>query len=167
MRAWVLRLVFSLGCAIVHAWRRLRGLLNWTTTTLLFPQSETSGVSCGPLELLRSWFEEPMQWNEMAGEIHAKRLNRSGTRRVSSTILTAPRVPTVMLTSHSVALDKRALHRLALPARMSNRQSTGEWKKHSTGSVCKTQAWFLFQILLLRYFCDIFWKNIANWCSFH
>ncbi|XP_048042327.1 protein CBFA2T3 isoform X4 [Megalobrama amblycephala] len=66
-----------------------------------------------------------MHWDEMAGEIHAKRLNRSGTRRASSTVLTAPRVPTVMLTSHSIALDKRALHQLALPARMSNRLSTG------------------------------------------
>ncbi|XP_067256331.1 protein CBFA2T3 isoform X1 [Chanodichthys erythropterus] len=66
-----------------------------------------------------------MHWDEMAGEIHAKRLNRSGTRRASSAVLTAPRVPTVMLTSRSIALDKRALHQLALPARMSNRLSTG------------------------------------------
>ncbi|XP_042616885.1 protein CBFA2T3-like isoform X5 [Cyprinus carpio] len=61
----------------------------------------------------------------MAGEIHAKRLYRSGIRRVSSTALTAPRVPTVTLTSHSVTLDKRALRRLALPAHMSKRHSTG------------------------------------------
>ncbi|XP_050971289.1 protein CBFA2T3 isoform X4 [Labeo rohita] len=66
-----------------------------------------------------------MLWDEMAGEIHAKRLNRSGTRRVSCTALTTPRVPTVMLTSHSVTLDKQALHRLALPAHMSKRHSTG------------------------------------------
>lgn len=81
-------------------------------------------------------FEETMHWDEMAGEIHAKRLNRSGTRRASSTVLTAPRVPTVMLTSRSIALDKRALHQLALPARMSNRLSTGEWKKHILEAVC-------------------------------
>lgn len=71
-------------------------------------------------------YRKPMLWDEMAGEIHAKRLNRSGTRRVSCTALTTPRVPTVMLTSHSVTLDKQALHRLALPAHMSKRHSTGE-----------------------------------------
>lgn len=91
-------------------------------------------VSCGPLKHLRSLFVELcklMHWDEMAGEIHAKRPNRAGTRRASSTALTAPRLPTVMLTSHSVNLDKRALRRLALPAHMSKRQSTGEWKKHT------------------------------------
>ncbi|XP_052418256.1 protein CBFA2T3 isoform X6 [Carassius gibelio] len=66
-----------------------------------------------------------MHWDEMAVEIHAKRLNRSRTRRASSNTLTAPRLPTVTLTSHSVTLDKRALHRLALPAHLSKRQSTG------------------------------------------
>ncbi|XP_016396390.1 protein CBFA2T3-like isoform X3 [Sinocyclocheilus rhinocerous] len=74
-----------------------------------------------------------MHWDEMAGEIHAKRLNRSGTRRASSSTLAAPRLPTVMLTSHSVTLEKRALHRLALPAHMSKRQSTG-----STGQKART-----------------------------
>lgn len=91
-------------------------------------------VSCAPLKHLWSLFVELcklMYWDEMAGEIHAKRLNRAGTRRASSNALTAPRLPTVMLTSHSVTLDKRALHRLALPAHMSKRQSTGEWKKHT------------------------------------
>ncbi|XP_043101561.1 protein CBFA2T3 isoform X4 [Puntigrus tetrazona] len=66
-----------------------------------------------------------MHWDEMAGEIHAKRLNRSGTRRASSSTLAAPRLPTATLTSHRVTLEKRALHRLALPAHMSRRQSTG------------------------------------------
>lgn len=151
--------VFSLGCVIVlKTFARVTELDN---TTLLFPQSETSGVPCGPLELLRSWFEEPMHWDEMAGEILAKRLNRSGSRRASSTIFNAPRVPTVTLTSRSVALDKRALHQLALPARMSNRLSTGEWKKHILEAACaKHKPGF-------QNYCDIFWKNIANWRSFH
>ncbi|XP_052457175.1 protein CBFA2T3 isoform X1 [Carassius gibelio] len=67
----------------------------------------------------------------MAGEIHAKRRNRSGIRRVSSTALHAPRVPTFMLTSHSVTLDKRALRRLALPAHMSKRHSTGSTRQEA------------------------------------
>ncbi|XP_039546743.1 protein CBFA2T3-like [Pimephales promelas] len=46
-----------------------------------------------------------MHWDEMAGEIHARRLHRSGIRRASST------VQTVML------------HRL------SNRQSTGSTRQ--------------------------------------
>ncbi|XP_059392980.1 protein CBFA2T3 isoform X3 [Carassius carassius] len=66
-----------------------------------------------------------MHWDEMAVEIHAKRLNRSRTRRASSNTLTEPRLPTVTLTSHSVTLDKRALYRFALPAHLSKRQSTG------------------------------------------
>ncbi|XP_042584418.1 protein CBFA2T3 isoform X3 [Cyprinus carpio] len=80
-----------------------------------------------------------MHWDEMAGEIHAKRLNRSRTRRASSSTLTAPRLPTVTLTSHSVTLDKRALHRLALPAHMSKRQSTGS-TGHKAGTMPDSPA---------------------------
>ncbi|XP_051565156.1 protein CBFA2T3 isoform X4 [Myxocyprinus asiaticus] len=58
-----------------------------------------------------------MHWDEMTGEIHAKRFSRSGIRRASSTTslfsatLAAPRVPTVTLTSHRVVPDKRAFPR--------------------------------------------------------
>ncbi|XP_073763446.1 protein CBFA2T3 isoform X4 [Danio rerio] len=70
-----------------------------------------------------------MHWDEMAGEIHVKRFNRSGSRRTLSAALTPTRVPTVMLTSRSIALDKQALHRLALPPYVSKRQSTGNTGK--------------------------------------
>ncbi|XP_051980865.1 protein CBFA2T3-like [Xyrauchen texanus] len=58
-----------------------------------------------------------MHWDEMTGEIHAKRFSRSGIRRASSTTshfsttLAAPRVPTVTLTSRRLVPDKRAFPR--------------------------------------------------------
>nr|XP_055072448.1 protein CBFA2T3 isoform X2 [Misgurnus anguillicaudatus] len=72
-----------------------------------------------------------MHLDEMTGEVHAKRPNRSGVRRSSSntsflsTALTAARVPTVTLTSQRMIPDKRALLRLPQPANMTKRQSTG------------------------------------------
>ncbi|XP_057197226.1 protein CBFA2T3 isoform X2 [Triplophysa rosa] len=69
-----------------------------------------------------------MHWDEMTGEVHVKRPNRSGVRRSTSTTsfyptaLSATRVPTVTLTSRRMITEKRPFHRLAQHAK---RQAPG------------------------------------------
>ncbi|KAA0723900.1 hypothetical protein E1301_Tti015412 [Triplophysa tibetana] len=85
-----------------------------------------------------------MHWDEMTGEVHVKRPNRSGARRSTSTTsfypaaLSATGVPTVTLTSRRMIAEKRPFHRLAQHAK---RQTPGSGAR--TPSVCKQLCFIL------------------------